>query len=114
MSLTPFQRELREVLLDHPGQDNAITSTEIAREMGIADPNGNPVIRGGIRELIKATGLPIGACNQGYYLIQTPSELRRYLRDLDTRIAGIEQRKQLVREAFEREHRQAELTEVVG
>lgn len=93
--------QLRKILSNHRGRENAITSTELAAQIGINDANGNPTTRFEILSLIRLSGMPIGSCPNGYYIIETSDELREYLDRLDHRIAGIERRKQLVREAYQ-------------
>lgn len=103
---------IREVLLFHRGKSNAITSSELAEAVGIRETNGNPTTRFAIRELIEATGLSVGACSEGYYVIETHRELIDYVDRLDARISGIRKRKRLVSEAFEADEMQQTLAEV--
>lgn len=88
-------------LLD-TGPDDARTAAELARRTGIDDRGGSPVTREAIRELIDERGVPVVAGTKGYYLLDSPAELKRYLATLDSRIAGIEERKQLVVAAWNR------------
>lgn len=110
--LTAAESGLKEILMEHRGRRDAITSEELAERVGLETSNGNPEARFGIRSLIKKTGLPIAACPEGYFVITTRRELHDYLSALDGRIAGIESRKTMVEEAFESETAQQTLEEV--
>lgn len=90
-------RQLQNLLVQHAGKDNPITSTEIAEKLDINDGEANPKTRSYIRFLIKHTYLPIGATSNGYYLIQDGVELDLYIGELNRRIAGIESRISSVR-----------------
>jgi hypothetical protein len=44
--------------------------------------------------------LPLAASNKGYYLISTQQEYDEYMNNLDSRSAGIEQRKKIITKNF--------------
>lgn len=94
--------ELENVLQEHVGPQDAITSGELASACGIADGDANPDTRAAIRTLVEDRNLPVAATSQGYYLMTSREQLESYLEDLDSRIAGIQERKHLVVEAFQR------------
>jgi hypothetical protein len=94
--------ELEDVLRQHVGPSNAITSSELAAEAGIKDSEANPATREAIRVLCEQRELPVAASARGYYLIEDRGQLEEYLENLDGRIAGIQQRKQLVAAAWNR------------
>lgn len=110
-TLTDDERGLQDVLTEHRTPDNAISSTELSERVGIEQSNGTPEARFAIRSLIKKTGLPIGACSDGYYLITSERQLYDYIERLNSRIEGIETRKSLLIEAFESDMTQQTLAE---
>lgn len=102
MSVTKFQRRLIKcILLRHRGKDAAITSAEIARRIGENDGSGSPATRAAIKDIMRTSSLPIGACSTGYFVIDSPEEYADYQRDLDERIAGIKERQDILRETYE-------------
>lgn len=91
-----------EILVDHRGEDNPITSREIADETGLDSLDSTPCTRGVLRRLECEHDLPIASSNKGYYLIEEHGEARDYLQNLESRKQGIEQRKKAVMSAVER------------
>jgi signal recognition particle GTPase len=89
------------ILAEHRGEDNPITSGEIATVTGLDSLDSTPRTRGVIRRLTEEHGLPIAASNQGYYMIADAGEASEYLRDLEQRKQGIKQRQQAVGNAVE-------------
>lgn len=99
--LTPaFLDELEGILRQHVGKDDAITSGELASSVGIADAEGNPKTREGVKVLIRERHVPIGSCSQGYYVMDDPAELAENLETLRGRIAGIEERMMILTRAW--------------
>lgn len=92
---------IQELMLDHKGPANTISSGAIADVLGINDSDAQPKTREAIRILTEERGVPIASTSQGYYLIQTHEHLTDYLESLDGRIAGIQKRKQTVIDAWE-------------
>lgn len=96
-----FLDELENVLrAEAVGPDNAITSGELASSVGIADAEANPKTREAVRILVEERQVPVAATSQGYFLMTNQDHLETYLETLDGRIAGIQDRKQIVTEAF--------------
>lgn len=91
---------LEEIFEDRVGPDQAITSSEIAEQEIIEDSEANPVTRRAIRALVEERGVPIAAGSRGYYRIETVDQLDDYIESLDGRIAGIQERKELVCKAW--------------
>lgn len=89
------------ILADHRGADNPITSGEIAEATDLDTHDSTPKTRGVIRELTEDYGLPIAASTKGYYLIENGIEASEYLRDLEGRMQGIQNRKDNVCDAVE-------------
>ena len=63
------------------GQENAITAKHLALVLG--KKSARDVTR--IIERERADGIPICACNNGYYLADTPDELSFYISKFDRR-----------------------------
>lgn len=91
-----------EILADHRGSDNPVTSGEIADKTGLDSLDSTPRTRGVIRKLSRQYDFPIGASTKGYFLIEQKAEAQSYLDDLDGRIQGIEQRKNAVMSSINR------------
>ena len=82
-------REIRNILLNHKGKQNAIPSSKIAKMLGIPENDTVATTRGLITKLIKNTCLPIGSSENGYYIMETEEELNEVIQDLNGRILGI-------------------------
>lgn len=95
--------QVEELLLSHPESD-PITSAEIGDALDLHDTEGNPDARRLIREAIDERNLPVAAGPKGYYYLSDSDALSDYLDRLDGRIAGIQERKQLVAAAWNRRH----------
>ena len=103
-SLDRHQQQVLTILTTEAvGVENAITSSTLADRIGVTEPNGNPITRKDILEIMRRTGVPIGSTSEGYFVIATVGELSVYLDHLDERIGGIEERKRLVAANFERQ-----------
>lgn len=90
------KRRVKELILDHEGADNPITSREINEEIDVDNVGSFPETRQLIREIIREERIPIGANTNGYFLIQTEDELEEYVDGLDTRMVQIADRKAAV------------------
>ncbi len=77
------------------------TSSDIANYLGIVEDDTHSRTRELIRETIETYEIPVFADNTGYKFIESKHELINYLRNLDSRIAGIEERKQIVQKNFD-------------
>jgi len=82
-------RAIKEILLNHKGKENSITASKIGQSLNIPEDDTVSTTRSLITKLIKNQGLPIGANETGYYLIQTEEELNECTRYLNYRIYGI-------------------------
>lgn len=92
-TLDSIEADLRDAV----GKDNAITSGELAARHVPDDGAANPTTR----EIVKATmmrerGLPIVSCASGYYIPQDRGTIDDELDSLRGRIAGIEERMDLL------------------
>lgn len=96
-----IKAEVRDILTEHRGKDNAITSTDLLEMVDMEDAEGNPRIREVITELIFEDEVPIASYNKGYFLIEAEEELDEYLEHLEKRIMGHTERKLVIRRAAE-------------
>ena len=85
--------QIREILLLHSGKKNPITS---AKSLGLVEDDTHAQPRALILECAEKYELPLVANNRGYYLISNQREYEEYMANLDSRSAGIEQRKQII------------------
>ena len=91
---------IREILENHRGKENQISSGKIGPQIGIYEDATHVQVRSLIRDAIEKLKLPVGAGNRGYYLIKNENELKEYIRNIDNRINEMEKRKELVESAF--------------
>lgn len=82
---------IREIILKHKGKDNAIKSKTIALMIGINEDATHIGTRSLITKLIK-NGMPIGACDNGYFLLETQKEVDEYHQILNGRMYEIYER----------------------
>lgn len=92
--LDRLEAELRQA-------DGPVTSAALADRLGIDDGEANPKTREALRDLQKEREVPLIGTHAGYRIITSRAELDDCLDTLDSRIAGIEERKQHVIQAFE-------------
>lgn len=90
---------IREILEDHRGKDDPITSREISNQVGIDEPGSFPTTRGAITKLLHEEKIPIGASGNGYFILESEDEIDEYIGNLTRRINGLEERKIAVWEA---------------
>ena len=88
--------QIKDLLLTQKGKRNPITSAEIAHKIGIIEDDTHSQTRSLILECAKKYGLPLAASNRGYYLIVDQQEFDDYMANLDSRSAGIEERKRII------------------
>lgn len=94
-------KQIKDILLNHKGKKNRITSSAIAAAIGIVENATYAKTRSLILECAKTYKLPLAADTKGYYLITSQKEYNDYISNLNSRIAGIEDRKRIITENFE-------------
>lgn len=80
--------KIREIILKHKGKANAIKSKTIALRIGINEDDTHIGTRNLITKLVKK-GMPIGACANGYFLLETQKEVDEYHQILTGRMYEI-------------------------
>ncbi|MFX0202166.1 MAG: hypothetical protein ACFFCW_39140 [Candidatus Hodarchaeota archaeon] len=91
---------IREILENHRGKENQISSGKIGPQIGIYEDATHVQVRSLIRDAIEKLKLPVGGGSRGYYLIKDENELKEYIRNIDNRINEMQKRKDLVESAF--------------
>jgi hypothetical protein len=84
--------KIRDILLDHKGNENYISSSQIADMVGVKAGKSNITIRGLIKDTIYQYGLPVAGGSKGYFLIMTDEELKAYMNNLNSRKQEIDDR----------------------
>ena len=99
-------RDVVELFEEHVGRENAITSSEIAEQLGLDDKQvTNPATRELILDTIEAEEIPVAGGPHGYYRIKEHEEFVEYMESLRGREEGIRHRRQLVAMAWNRQRR---------
>lgn len=93
--------DLEELLADHRDPDNAISSGEIADRLGIDDSRSNPRTQEAVKVLLEERELPIISNSNGYFVATAEAQIEEEIESLQSRIQGIQQRQQLIRDAWE-------------
>lgn len=88
--------QIKDILLQHYGKRNPITSSEIASIIGVVEDDTHAKTRELIFKCAEKYGLPLAANNRGYYIISNQQEYDEYMTNLDSRSAGIEERKRII------------------
>ncbi|KKK45614.1 hypothetical protein LCGC14_3165190, partial [marine sediment metagenome] len=105
---------IKEILLEHKGKKNAITSREIAKQIGEKWGVSGGNIRPKITETIKQYQLPVAShTNKGYFFINNKKEFKNYLKTLDSYINAITDRKAFISVFFYRYFKDEKL-ELIG
>lgn len=90
------RERVKEMLLNHRGSDDPITSREINEEISEDTVGSFPNTRSIIRDIMVEDEIPIAGSSQGYYVIETEEELSEYVDNLDQRVLNITERKTYV------------------
>ena len=93
MSEDEVREQVRELLLEHRGADNPITSREINEIVDLDQVGSFPSTRAVIRDIVLEERIPIAGSSQGYYVIETEEELENYIDNLENRITNIAERR---------------------
>ncbi|WP_299978896.1 hypothetical protein [Desulfobacula sp.] len=100
--ITKSQLEkIKEILENHVGRENQISSGKIGPAIGIYEDATHVQVRKLILEAIEKLHLPVGGSNRGYYLIKNENELKQYTASIDKRMNKMQRRKDIIEDAFE-------------
>lgn len=100
-----MHEKIKRILEQHVGKQNSITSAEIAAILGIQEDDTHPKTRRLLFETAKLYKLPMAATTKnpkGYFLIANDEEYDEYIATLDSRIDGIEERKDIITNNYKR------------
>ena len=100
--------QIKDILIEHKGKKKRITASTIAAKIGIVENATYAKTRALIFECAKTHKLPLAADTKGYYLITNKNEYDDYIKNLNSRIAGIEERKRIITKNYKEweEHNQ--------
>lgn len=98
---TEHVERARDILEDHVGEANAITSQELSDELGGLDSlDSTPQTRMVVREVLAQHQLPVAGSSNGYFVVASEDEYDAAIETLESRIIGIVERKSLLRLAY--------------
>ena len=96
-------KKINEILLNHKGKQNRITSGKIASQIGIKEDDTHARTRALILECAKEYKLPLAADTRGYYLITCQKEYDEYMANLNSRKDGIDERIKIITNNFNKD-----------
>lgn len=99
------KEKIRDILLQHKGKANPVTSKTISAEFGYPMEDTQVLSRKTIHNVAEEYHLPLLSCNKGYYIAETEQELEEYNKNIDSRINNMDKRRNLINEYFRRENR---------
>jgi len=96
-----MSEKIKEILLQHKGKANAITSKEVSSKMGFPMEDTQAVSRKAIWETAKEYGLPLVSCNRGYFIAETDDEMAEYNSNIQSRIDGMEETRKMANKNYQ-------------
>ena len=94
---------IKSILQDHKGKANRITSAQVSKKI---DFQNDEATHFKIRDLIKKCAinynLPVVADTRGYFLASTQKEVDDYVKNLKSRVAGINKRIEIITDNYDR------------
>lgn len=103
--VTPAMVDAAYKALSAATRGNPISSEELGRAIGISDdPEGNPLARSIVLEVMRTKRLPVVANSTGYFVPKTYAEVREYVSQLQHRQLGIMERAALIDSLWHEAH----------
>ena len=97
-----MSEKIKDILLEHRGKKNAITSKQISRSMGFPMEDTQSVSRKEIWKTAEEYGLPIISCgNKGFCIAETDEEMKEFNANRDKRVAGIRKTQEMANRNYE-------------
>lgn len=96
-----MSEKIKDILLQHKGKSNAITSKEVSRKMGFPMEDTQVVSRKAIWETAREYGLPLVSCNRGYFIAETDDEINEYNSNIQSRIDGMEETRKMANKNYQ-------------
>lgn len=90
-----------EILLQHQGKGNEITSRELNSELNLDTVGSFPQTRTLIRDIMFEERIPIIGGGNGYYVAKTEQEVQDALDTLESRITNTAERRMVLQRAAE-------------
>lgn len=91
--------QVKQLLLDHRGKGNEISSREINDVVGLDNVESFPQTRGCVRDVLERERIPIVGGGNGFYVAETEEEVASALGTLESRIINTAERKMLLKRA---------------
>ena len=95
--------KIKKLLEDHVGKGNEVSARVIENEYGNPSDSTHRKARDLIDACIEKYDLAVAANNNGYFIISNDEEYNEYMANLDSRIAGIDERKKIITKKFKGE-----------
>ena len=95
--------KIKILLEHHVGKGNEVSAQIIEDEYGKSSDKTHRKARELIDDCIDKYNLPVAANNKGYFIISNESEYDEYMANLDSRIAGIDDRKKVITKIYKGE-----------
>ena len=95
--------KIKILLESHVGKGNEVSAQVIEDEYGKSSDKTHKKARDLIDACIEKYDLPVAANNKGYYIISSENEYDEYMANLDSRKAGIDERKRVITRIFKGE-----------
>ena len=96
-----MSKKIKDILLQHKGKENAITSKEVSRKMGFLMEDTQAVSRKAIWKTAEEYGLPLVSCNRGYFIAETDDEIAEYNSNIQSRIDGMEETRKMANHNYQ-------------
>ncbi|APX00229.1 hypothetical protein CHINAEXTREME_20690 (plasmid) [Halobiforma lacisalsi AJ5] len=77
---------VKELLLEHRGRDNPISSREINEVIEVDSVGSFPKTRKYVRQVLYEEEIPVASGSNGYYVIEDQDELEEEISSIDRRI----------------------------
>lgn len=90
---------IAEELYRHKGPENAISSAELARVV-LGDQDKASTVRNYIDDVIRTFRLPVGNCDDGYFVIESDQQFRRLMEQYESRRQSATERMRALSRAF--------------
>lgn len=96
-----MREKIRDILLEHKGEERAVTAKEISAEMGYPMEDTRSVSRYQIKKTEEEFDLPLVSGKSGYYIAQTDEEMAIYNQNIKNRMDKMEQRRIMANKNYE-------------
>ena len=95
--------KIKVLLESHVGKGNEVSAQVIEDEYGKSSDKTHRKARELIDACIEKYDLPVAANNKGYFIIANENDYDEYMANLDSRKAGIDERKSVITKIFKGE-----------